>query len=241
MAPASAHGVDHVVDVAQPGDVVAPVGHLGRAADDAADPEAELGVVADEAVEVEALLVGADDDDRAAVAAGPAVGLEPGPVPVAGGGEEGEAEGGAADDLVEGEVDAEAPLTGLEEEGGEDGGAAQPDRLHGPDAAHPGQVEALGGDHGQGGGGGEDHGQDEVRECGPTPAAGRARRAPPARSHQAATTAVASSTTRMRRSDCDPRPAVPRVGVGDVSSVGVSTAGASRRECCVADATQSPP
>src|SRR5207302_10708073 len=69
-----AHGVDHVVDVAEPGDVVAPVGHVGRAADDAADPEAELGVVADEAVEVVALLVGADDHDRAAVTTGAAVG-----------------------------------------------------------------------------------------------------------------------------------------------------------------------
>ena len=153
LAPAEAHGVDHVVDVAEPGDVVAPVGHLGRAAHDAADPEAELGVVADEAVEVVALLVGPDDDDRTAVAAGPAVGLEPGPVPVTGGGEEGETEGGAADGLVEGDVDAEAALTGLEEEGGHHGGAAEPDGLDGPDTAHPGQVEALGGDHGQSGGG----------------------------------------------------------------------------------------
>src|SRR5207302_3923672 len=126
-----------------PGDVVAPVGHVGRAADDAADPEAELGVVADEAVEVVALLVGADDHDRAAVTTGAAVGLEPGPVPVTRGGQEGEAEGGAADGLVERDVDPEATLTGLEEEGGEDGGAAEADRLHGPHAAHPGQVEAL--------------------------------------------------------------------------------------------------
>ncbi len=160
------HSVDHVVEVTQPGDVVAPVRHLGRAADDAADPEAELGVVADEAVEIEALLVGADDDDRAAVAAGPAVGLEPGPVPVTRSGQESETDGGAADDLVEGKVDAEAPLTGLEEEGGDDGGAAQPDRLDSPDAAHPGQVEPLRGDHRQRGAGGQDHCHDEVRDAG---------------------------------------------------------------------------
>src|SRR5581483_2793501 len=122
-----AHGVDHVGEVAEPGDVVAAVGHLGRVPDDAADPEAELGVVADQVVEVEALVVRADDDDRAAVAAGPAVGLEPGPVPVAAGGEEGEAQGGAADRLVERDVDPEAALAGLEEEGGEDGGAAEAD------------------------------------------------------------------------------------------------------------------
>jgi hypothetical protein len=166
VGPGDPHGLDDVVDVAQPGDVVAPVGDLGGTADDAADPEAQLGVVADEVVEVEALLVGAHDDDRAAVPTGPAVGLEPGPVPVTGGGEEGEAHRGAADDIVEGEVDPEAPLAGLEEEGGEDGGAAEPDRLHRPDGAHPGQVETLGGDHGQRGGGGEGDGHQDVRERG---------------------------------------------------------------------------
>ena len=47
------------------------------------------------------------------------------------------------------------------------GGAAEADGLHRPHAAHPGEVEALGGDHRQAGDRGEGDGDDEVGEVRP--------------------------------------------------------------------------